>query len=143
MTGGYERLVLRVDSLRPYAAAGVLRGRAWPGRAGAKVPLLMYPATVYFGRLVQLVIEQAPGVLHGRVAAECDMSDVLRGLAVAGHGVAWLPSCSVPAGLVSGGLEPVDDGRWGIEVATVALRDRAVRRPALDRVWARLVECSV
>lgn len=132
----YERVLLRTDQLRPYALEGALRGTPWPGRPDRRVPLLMYPTTVYFGRLVQLAIEQASEALHGRLVTECDMTDVLRGLALGGRGVAWLPTCSI--GPEHAALRPVGAKSWGIEVATVALRDRTVRRPALDRFWGRL-----
>ena len=82
----YERVVLRRDVLAPHAAAGVLDACPWPGTAGRPVPLLTYPPTVYFGRLVALALDAGPRPVHGRVAAECDMSDVLRNLALAGQG---------------------------------------------------------
>ena len=57
-----------------------------------------------------------------------------------GARVAWLPSCSV--GPEHAGLVPVADDRWGMEITTVAMRDRAVRRNALDRVWSRLTDSA-
>lgn len=133
----YDRATLRHDRLRPYARRGSAAAAAWPGRAGRPVPLLRYPATVYFGRLVALAIEAAPGALHGVSAAECEMSDVLRGFALAGQGVAWLPDCSLsPADHEQ--LVAVDDGAWSVDVSTLAFRDRTQSRPAVDRLWARL-----
>lgn len=41
----YDRAVLRHDRLRPHALRGAAAA-AWPGRP---VPVLRYPATVYFG----------------------------------------------------------------------------------------------
>lgn len=145
----YDRAVLHTGRLRPYAARGLLRPGEFPGQAGARagtrIPLLMYPPTVYFGRLVSLAIEQAPVALHGDMRAECEMADVLRGLVLAGQGVAWLPDCALRPG-DDALLEPVDDGAFSvagsngafsIDVSIVAFRDHAVRRPAVDRLWSR------
>ena len=136
-TQRYDRVTLRRDRLRPYALRGSEAAALWPGRPGRPVPLLRYPASVYFGRLVALAIEGAPGTLHGAPAAECEMSDVLRGFALAGLGVAWLPDCSLSP-TDHERLAPVDDGGWSVDVSTVALRDRTQARPAMDTLWASL-----
>ena len=98
----YDRALLLADRLRPMARRGLVpQGTdpgAWPGRPGAPVPVLAYPQTVLFGRLVALAIEAAPAPLHADVRAECDMADVLRGLALAGQGAAWLPGCALRPG---------------------------------------------
>ena len=110
---------------------------AWPGRPTALLPLLLYPPTVYFGRLVALAIEAAPTRLHGTTHAECEMADVLRGLAIAGQGVAWLPDCALRPG-DEALLEPLGNGAWSETVAIIAVRDRAEPRPALQRLWSTL-----
>ena len=139
----YDRATLRADRLRPMAARGLLPPGAWPGRPGARIPVLAYPPTVLFGRLVALAIEAAPAPLHADVRAECDMADVLRGLALAGQGVAWLPDCALRPG-DEDVLEPmdaqpcIDVGAWSVNVATIAVRDRTARRLSLDRLWDRL-----
>ncbi len=130
----YDRHVLRTDRLRPYAAPGSLAAAAWPGRAGHPVPLLRYPASVYFGRLVAMAIDDGPA-LHATTVMECEMADVLRGLALAGQGAAWLPDCAVRDG---DALVPLGGEAWASTVDTVAFRDRQARRPALDRLWTRL-----
>lgn len=136
----YERIVLRVEQLRPYASPKLLEGRGplFPGRPDRPVPLLMYSPGVYFGRLVELALEAAPAKIHGRRIIESDMSDVLGDLAVAGHGVAWLPECTVGARR-GGALVPVDDGSLSLAVATIAYRNRSNDRPAVERLWQRLV----
>lgn len=135
----YERVVVRTEALRPYASRCLLAKDAftWPGTTERPVPLLMYSPTVYFARLVDLAIKAAPVPLAARRVAECDMSDVLRGLALASFGVAWLPECSVDPRQHES-LVPVDDGSWSPRVSTVAFRNRANRHPALDQLWERL-----
>ena len=143
----YGRATLRQDRLQPLVRRGLLPAGAWPGRPGRPVPVLAYPQTVLFGRLVALAIEAAPAPLHADIRAECDMADVLRGLALAGQGVAWLPGCALRPGdadLLQRADQPaaggrgMDAGPWSVNVATTAVRDCTQRRPALDRLWDRL-----
>ena len=129
----YERAVLRRDTLAPHAAPGVLDACPWPGSAGRPVPLLLYPASVYFGRLVALALDGGPAPVQGRMVMECDMADVLRNLVLAGAGVAWLPGCSVAPGMAA-----VGGGLWDVEVQTLAFRERGRGGPALERLWGRL-----
>ncbi len=141
----YARIPLQVDHLRPMARRGLLPPGAWPGRPGHPVPILAYPQTVLFGRLVALAIEAAPTPLHMDIRAECDMADVLRGLALAGQGAAWLPGTALRPG-DDALLEPaapgfpggMDADAWTVTVTTIAICGRAARRPALDRLWTRL-----
>ena len=136
----YDRAVLRHDRLRPHALRDWAAAAAWPGRpVPVPVPVLRHPATVYFGRLMALAIKAVPGPLHAETAAECETSDVLRGFALSGRGVAWLPDCSLsPDDRAL--LGPVDDGGWSVDVSTLAFRNRAQSRPAMDRLWSRLAD---
>ena len=127
--GQFERAVLGGAVLRPQAVAEV--AARWPGSVGRPVPLLLYPPTVYFGRLVALAMEAGPA-LHGRRAAECDMADGLRAMAEAGLGVAWLPEAAP-------GLVAVGTGRWDVALSIVAYRARPAGASALDTVWSRLM----
>jgi hypothetical protein len=76
----YDRAVLRREMLRPYASPRLVEEDVvtFPGRADRPIPLLMYSPGVYFGRLVELVLEAAPARIHARRVIESDMSDVLR-----------------------------------------------------------------
>src|SRR5438445_10452778 len=93
----YERAILGTEWLRPYASqALVAKGSAsLPGRTTHPVPLLMYSPGVYFARLVDLILENAP--IFGVRVIESDMSDVLCGMALSGRGVAWLTEGTVAA----------------------------------------------
>lgn len=140
----YERLVIGREALRPYAAPGLARrlGAGWTGSARHPTPLLMYSPGAYLGRMVELVLQAAPAPLHGVRVVESDMADVLRAMAVAGQGVAWLPDCTAEAA-PAGALAPLGDDRWSLEMSIVAYRDRTARRAAVQRLWARLSEAPI
>lgn len=133
----YERLTVGLDKVRPYARRDLTVAELFPGMAKRPCPLLTYPSTAYFGRLVETIVQRAPAPLRADRIAECEMSDVLRDLALAGLGVAWLPSCTIDP-TVHKDLAPVDDGSWSLDIQVAAFRDREAANPALRRLWERL-----
>ncbi len=134
----FDRTVIEAERLRPYAAHDLVeRDEAvFPGRATRPLPLLMYTPGIYFARIVDLTLAAAPEPLIGRRVLESDMSDVLRDMALAGFGIAWLPDRTVAAGRP--GLVPLDAEPWSLDLSIVAFRDRANTRPSVDRLWADL-----
>ncbi|HXP96407.1 MAG TPA: LysR substrate-binding domain-containing protein, partial [Telmatospirillum sp.] len=133
----YDRLVVESDILRPYASPALLaRGVGLPGTAALPAPLLMYSVGVYFARLVDLIFETASERVVGTRIMESDMSDVLRDMALAGHGIAWLPDSTVMAG--ASGLVALDGDMWTLPVKVVALRDRTNKRRSVARLWSLL-----
>ncbi|MCJ2130796.1 LysR family transcriptional regulator [Methylobacterium sp. E-045] len=137
----YIQRVIHQEELRPYASPKLLKrgGMELPGSATKPLPLLMYSSDVYFSRLVELILEAAPRKLIGRRVIESDMADVLRDMAVAGHGIAWLPDSAVEH-LSKDRLIPVDDGSYSLPIQTVAFRSAIDARHAVVRLWDRLGE---
>lgn len=132
----FERRVVETDTLRPYASRTL--GVELPGSPGKPLPLLMYSAGVYFARLVDLILDTADEPVTGVRVLESDMADVLRDMALAGHGVAWLPDRTVAAGAAPDGLVPLGGSQWTMPLSVVAFRDRGNRRRAVARLWSRL-----
>ncbi|CAN7506742.1 LysR substrate-binding domain-containing protein [Bradyrhizobium sp. LjRoot220] len=133
----YERAILGTEFLRPYASQALVTkgGASLPGRPTHPVPLLMYSPGVYFARLVDLILENAP--VSGARVIESDMSDVLCEMALAGRGVAWLPESTVAA---SGrkGLTAVGGDKWALPLSMVAFRDRTNSQRSLNLFWSEL-----
>src|SRR5438552_14427413 len=115
----YERAELGIEFLRPYVSEALATKVSLPGRATHPVPLLMYSPGVYFARLVDLILENAP--IFGVRVIESDMSDVLCGMALSGRGVAWLTEGTVAA---SGRkrLTPIGGDKWAVPLSLVAFR---------------------
>ncbi len=132
-----EAIEIETDFLRPFAnPALVERERIQlPGGARTPVPLLNYTPGVYFSRLVDLVIDGAGGIPHSRTVLESDMSDVLRDMAIAGHGVAWLPESTVAAG-PKDALVAIGGAKWSMPLSVMAFRDRENRNPLVARLWS-------
>lgn len=92
-----------------------------------------------FSRVVDSAIEQSSQRLGGYRAFEAEMTDVLGDLALHGMGIAWLPDSSFVSGRL-GGLVPVGDGAWDIDVSIVAFRARTNARAVVGQLWERICE---
>jgi DNA-binding transcriptional LysR family regulator len=128
-----ERRVLRADRFLPFAAKGQDFG--FPGTPKAPFPLIAYAQRAYFARLFEHVIERNGAGLSYRMAVQCDMSDVLKEVIAAGHGVGWLPESAVDA---ASGLQPLGGPDWALPLEICAFRPRRAAGPRLDAVWAAL-----
>ena len=139
----YNRSALCTESLRPYASPKLLGGRPslLPGRPDDPVPLLMYSPGVYFGRLVKFILQTMPVRIHARLVVESDMVDVLREMAAAGYGVAWLPDGTIAADAGSS-LVPLGDEALSLTLTTTAFCNRSNDRPAVVRLWERLTSMA-
>jgi len=141
--GRFERHDICSEAIRPYASRALVgEGRAaLPGTALQPVPLLMYSPTVYFARVVDTAIENAPHRLHGFKAFEVEMSDALASLALRGLGVAWLPDSSFQrSGLDD--LVAVGDGEWDIDVSIVTYRSKGNTRRAALQLWENIARAT-
>ncbi len=135
----YDCVTLGRELIRPYAARALIErtGLDLPGTAAHPVPLLMYSANVYFGRLIDAAIEGAAAPLHGVRVFEAEMSDVLGAMAAQELGVAWLADSALER-LASADLAPLASRLWDIEVSILAFKDRADSRPAVEAMWQRM-----
>lgn len=66
------------------------------------------------------------------------MSVGLKGMAIAGWGVAWIPESLVAAELASGALTRAGGPEWEIEVEIRLYRSKENRRPIVKRIWNSL-----
>lgn len=91
--GRYEMVSLGGEMLAPFCranAAGEPEFRL-PGSLGKPLPYLGYAPGAYLGRMVELILKQAPVAVHLDRVYETDMAEGLKAMAIEGHGVAFLP----------------------------------------------------
>lgn len=137
LSAQYERVVIGTENLRPYVAASLANSvhKQFPGTPKTPLALLMYSPGAYLAKMVDLIIESSRPRLIGRCVFESDMADVLRNLAIQGHGVAWLPDCSAE-GAPRGALVPIEG--WSQSLSVVAYRDQQSRNAKVARLWSAL-----
>lgn len=75
-----------------------------PGRAGAPIPYLAYSPGAYLGRMTEVLLLRAPQPLFLDRVYETDMAEGLKLMALAGHGLAFLPHSAAADALASGQL---------------------------------------
>jgi DNA-binding transcriptional LysR family regulator len=139
----FDKVQIETDRLRPWAAKTLVASDQlqFPGTPRRPVPLLRYSRGIYFARLVDAIIDAAPTPLSSTRVMESDMADVLREMAIAGHGVAWLPDSGItPA--AADALTPLGGDGWGMDISIVAYCDRTNRRAAVHRLWSGLKQAE-
>ncbi|WP_264050590.1 LysR family transcriptional regulator [Methylobacterium flocculans] len=124
----YPHRVIGRDSLVAVAAPHGLP----PDREGRR-PLLQYSRGSFLGLLAAIAQskEGAP-VTYPIHTNENSMAEALRSMALAGHGVAWLPVSLVASEIASGALDVVSSEML-MEIRLYRSAERA--RPFLDAVW--------
>jgi DNA-binding transcriptional LysR family regulator len=93
----YDMLVLGTERLSPYSvpdAAGKPLYRL-PGTDKKPVPFLSYTPNAFLGRMVDMLLSETTDALKLDKCYETDMAEALKVMALAGHGMAFLPESAV------------------------------------------------
>ena len=140
----YEYVTVGIERVIPVSApdkSGTPLFRL-PGSKTKPTRLLAYPATSFLGRVMELILAnapQAPGLL---TSYESDMAELLKRMALNGHGLAWLPQRSVEDELDEGRLVAAGGDAWSLELEIRVFRSLQNKRPALTRLWETLLALS-
>ena len=141
----YEMLTLGHESLAAYAKAdsdGLPMFSLTPHRWD-KIPYLAYASGAYLGRLVNLIVNQAPVTVNLDLLYETDMAEGLKAMALEGHGLAFLPGSSVSKEIKTGQLVPAaTQGCFELEMEIRIYRERPelsrYTKPAAQALWTFL-----
>lgn len=133
----YDTLSLGTESLQPYAQA--VYGKplfTLPGKKNQPVPFLSYTHAAYLGRMTDALLAQSPVTLFLDTVFETDMAEVIKNMALAGHGVAFLPASAVRGELANGRLAVA--GKLSLEMEIRLIRERPQNgsgRPSALKLW--------
>ena len=106
----YDMLTLGLEPISPFSAP-LRPDRArhqLPGTSDAPVPYLSYTPNAYLGRMTEVIIANSPERLYLDRVYETDMAEALKAMALAGHGVAFLPHSAVEDAVKAGDLIQLD-----------------------------------
>ncbi|CAN7542705.1 LysR substrate-binding domain-containing protein [Pseudoduganella sp. LjRoot289] len=109
-----------------------------PGGKAAPLPYLAYTATSYFGRVVQRIQSRAAAPACLRNCYESDLAELLKTMALSGHGLAWLPESCIARELAEGKLVRAGGEQWTMRLEIRLFRAIGRRKPMLDELWDRL-----
>lgn len=133
----FDVLRLGTETLAPYTPR-VNAGRplfSLPGQAHKPVPYLAYSSSAYLARMADIALRAGRARAQLTRVFETDLADLLKDMAVAGHGVAFLPARTAAAAEREGKLAKIEGG-WEVEMEIRAYRER----PTIGRPASRLVE---
>ncbi len=141
---GHDRLVIRRDRFAPYAVNDPAKREkfGFPGTAQAPFPLVAYDHRAYFARLFEQVLERAEILPSYRLKVQCDMSDVLKEIIVAGHGVGWLPESAVDTASAQI-ISPIGSPDWWLDLDICAFRPKSAVSPEIDTLWRALEQMAL
>lgn len=135
--------VVGTDLLLPVSAPNAqghpLHDPRTPGQAGPPVHWLSYSAESGLGRLLREL--QAPALAQlaeqgGPPVLTAHLASVLRTMALAGRGLAWLPRLLVDDDLAAGRLVPAGPPEWRIDLQVRLHRQPATLSRAAQAFWA-------
>ncbi len=137
----FETVTIGADVIVPVSAPGK-RGRplhAIRGTGAEPFALLAYAGNSYLGRLVGSALETWNLNGRARRSYESALVEALKGMALAGQGIAWLPRAAIEADLAEGHLVACDDaGRYALDVEIRAYRRSARERSIVEHIWRAL-----
>ncbi|TDP11384.1 DNA-binding transcriptional LysR family regulator [Roseateles asaccharophilus] len=146
----YEMASLGTETLAAYAKADANGHPLFhlPGHPGQKIPFLSYAAGAYLGRLVELIVKDAPLALNLDAIYETDMAEGLKAMALEGHGLAFLPASSVKKELKARRLvQAAPSGAFELSMDLRIYRERpeVARRskPAAQSLWDFLFQAGL
>ena len=117
-------VTLGVERISPFSASDG-RGQPMfrlPGNAESPLPFMAYATGAFLGNVVEMLMLNAPQVCALRRSFETHMSEALKTMVVAGHGVGWLPESCIQREIADGSLVRAGSDAW-----TTALEVRLYR----------------
>jgi LysR family transcriptional regulator, hypochlorite-specific transcription factor HypT len=137
----FETVTIGADVIVPVTAPGK-RGRplhAIRGTGAEPFALLAYAGNSYLGRLVGSALDAWNLSGRARRSYESALVEALKGMALAGQGIAWLPRAAIEADLAAGRLVECDDSRrYALDVEIRAYRRSARERSIVEHIWRAL-----
>lgn len=109
-----------------------------PGSRLAPTHRLAYTAGSFFGRVVERIVSRIGQNACFHNVYESDMAELLKVMALAGHGLAWLPESSIVRELAEGKLVRVGSEHWAMTLEIRLFRAIDNKKPVLDALWRTL-----
>lgn len=129
----HPHLVVGHDQLLPVSAPDAAGG---PLHAlGYAMPWLGYSAESGLGRLLRALKGPQLDRLHAPPVMTAHLASVLRTMALAGRGLAWLPRLLVDEDLRGGRLVVAAPAEWHLDLQIRLYRQCVITRPAARAFW--------
>ena len=136
----FEYLILGVETVMPVSIPNRAGSAAFalPGSKTAPIPHLAYTATSFFGRVTQRILGHVEQAACLQSCYETDLAELLKTMALAGQGLAWLPDSCIGNELGEGKLVRAGGEQWTMRMEIRLFRAIDHRKPMLDKLWENL-----
>ncbi|MCM5703487.1 LysR substrate-binding domain-containing protein [Larsenimonas salina] len=102
------------------------------------VPFLSYTQGAFLGRSVRMLLKNDPLRMRLKTVYETAMAEGLKGMALEGAGVAWIPEFCIREELLSQRLVRAGGEQWDIPLEIRLYRCSLVHKPGVERLWRRM-----
>ena len=131
-------LLLGVERILPFSAPDP-HGRpkfSLPASSGEPLPFMAYSSGAFLGYVVEMMLLNPPAPYHLRRCFETHMSEALKAMVVAGHGVGWLPESCVTQELKEGKLVQAGPSGWATDLEVRMYRSATSPKPIVADLWS-------
>jgi LysR family transcriptional regulator, hypochlorite-specific transcription factor HypT len=131
-------MLLGVDRILPFSAPDS-QGRPifrLPGTTAQPLPFMAYSSGAFLGNVVEMMLLNAPEPYYLRRCFETHMSEALKAMVVAGHGVGWLPESCVADELRDGKLVSAGPTAWTTSLEVRLHRSATNPKPVVAELWS-------
>ena len=108
---------------------------ALPGSKRAPTAGLSFTNDSFFGQVINLIRAKVKQESHLTHIYESDLAELLKTMALAGHGLAWLPESSIAREKADGKLVRAGGDEWTISLEIRLFRAYANTNPGLNALW--------
>lgn len=102
------------------------------------IPLLSYTHGAFLGRSVRMLLKNDPLRMRLKTVYETAMAEGLKGMALQGVGMAWIPDFCVKEELADRRLVRAGEEKWDIPLEIRLYRCSLVHKPGVERLWRRM-----
>lgn len=134
----FPHVLLGVERIRPYSAPNSAGEPIFhlPAAVTAPVPLMAYSSGAFLGNVVEMILLNAPSPCHIRRSFETHMSEALKAMVVAGHGVGWLPESCVADEVRDGKLVVAGSDEWATSLEVRLYRASQPAKQLVNTLWS-------
>lgn len=104
------------------------------------LPYLSYTQGAFLGRSVRMLLKNDPLRMRLRTVYETAMAEGLKGMALQGLGIAWIPDFCIREELDSGRLVPAGDEEWKVPLEIRLYRCSLVHKPGVEKLWKQMMK---
>ncbi|SDK98262.1 transcriptional regulator, LysR family [Modicisalibacter muralis] len=104
------------------------------------IPFLAYTQGAFLGRSVRMLLKNDPTRMRLKTIYETAMAEGLKGMALQGVGMAWIPDFCIREELRDGRLVRAGDQQWDIPLEVRLYRCSLVHKPGVEKLWRQMME---